>query len=188
MSSFRILENSIDITKGFTMLLYNAVDQLDGFGVAEESPLLLESNMVQNCIRNLKNQGKRVRYITDIENENLETCKKIMEIVDLRHLDNIQGGIIINDNEYLSLLESRNDDDNSTPIHIHSKNKWLVEQQKLMFEMLWEKAIPAKAKIKQIELGLERDVCELITDENKTIIKYRQVLSSLNNELCIFTP
>jgi len=186
LSSFKILENPTEITKGFTMLLYNAVNQLDGFGITDGSPLLLESSVIQECIKNLKNRGRRVRYITDIKNENLESYKKIMEIVELRHLDNIQGGIIINDFEYLSLLEARNDDDNSTPIHIYSKNKWLVEQQKLIFDMLWEKAIPAKIKIKQIEQGLDTDICELITDKNRTMIKYREALGSLEKELCIF--
>jgi len=52
--------------------------------------------------------------------------------------------------------------------------------------MLWEKAIPAKIKIKQIEQGLETDVCELITDGNNTMIKYSQALGSLTKELCIF--
>jgi len=186
LSSFKILENSDDITKGFTLLLYNAVNHLDGFGITDVSPLLLESKVIRACIQHLKNRGKRVRYITDIKNENLVSCKKIMEIVELRHFYNIQGGIIINDTEYLSLLESKNGDADSMPIHIYSKNKWLVEQQKLIFDMLWEKAIPAKIKIKQIEQGLERDICELITDENNTMIKYRQALGSLTKELYIF--
>ncbi|TVP40160.1 sensor histidine kinase [Candidatus Nitrosocosmicus arcticus] len=186
MASFKILDNPNDITKGFTQLLYNAVNHLDGFGITDGSPLLLESEVIHGCIRNLRNLGKRVRYITNIENANIESCKKILEIVELRHLDNIQGGIIINDFEYLSLLESKNDDPNSSPIHIYSKNKWLVEQQKLIFDMLWEKAIPARIRIKQIEQGLERDVCELITDENAIMIKYEQALNSLTKELCIF--
>ncbi len=86
MSSFNILENPDDITKCFTLLLYNAVDHLDGFGITDGSPLLLESNVIHASIQNLKSQGKRVRYITDIKNENLESCKKIIEIVELRHL------------------------------------------------------------------------------------------------------
>ena len=162
------------------------MNQLDGFGMTDGSSLLLESSLVQRCIKDLRKRGKTVRYITDIKNENLESCKKIMEIVELRHLDNIQGGIIINDVEYLSLLESKNDDNGSTPVHIYSNDKWLVEQQKLIFDMLWEKSIPAKIKIKQIEYGLEKDVFELITDEKNTMVKYRDALGSLTQELCFF--
>ena len=186
MSSFRILDNQKDITKSFTRLLYNAVNHLDGFGITDRTPLILESEVIRGCIRNLRNLGKRVRYIANIEDANIESCKKISEIVELRHLDNIQGGIIINDFEYLGLLESRNDGPNSNPIHIYSKNKWLVEQQRLIFDMLWEKAIPAKIRVKQIEQGLERDVCELITDENSIMTKYEQALRSLVKELSIF--
>ncbi|MDF0679634.1 MAG: HAMP domain-containing sensor histidine kinase [Candidatus Nitrosocosmicus sp.] len=186
MSSFRILDNQKDITKGFTQLLYNAVNHLDGFGITDPTPLILESEVIQGCIRNLRDLGKRVRYITNIENANIESCKKISEIVELRHLDKIQGGIIINDFEYLGLLESRNDGPASNPIHIYSKNKWLVEQQRLIFDMLWEKSIPAKIRVKQIEQGLERDVCELITDENSIMTKYEQALRLLVKELRIF--
>ena len=162
------------------------MNHLDGFGITDRTPLILESEVIRGCIRNLRNLGKRVRYITNIEDANIGSCKKISEIVELRHLDNIQGGIIINDFEYLGLLESRNDGLNSNPIHIYSKNKWLVEQQRLIFDMLWEKAIPAKIRVKQIEQGLERDVCELITDENSITTKYEQALRSLVKELCIF--
>ena len=162
------------------------MNHLDGFGITDRTPLILESEVIQGCIRNLRNLGKRVRYIANIEDANIESCKKISEIVELRHLDNIQGGIIINDFEYLGLLESRNDGLNSNPIHIYSKNKWLVEQQRLIFDMLWEKAIPAKIRVKQIEQGLERDVCELITDENSIMTKYEQALRSLVKELSIF--
>jgi hypothetical protein len=186
LSTFKILENTADITEGFTLLLYNAVNKLDGFGITDGSPLLLESSVVQRCIKGFRKRGKTVRYITDIQNENLESCKRIMENVELHHLDNIQGGIIINDVENLSLLESKNDDNGSTPVHIYSKNKWLVQQQKLVFDMLWEKSIPAKSKIKQIEYALEKDVCELITDEKNITVKYRQALNSLAKELCIF--
>jgi len=162
------------------------MNHLDRFGITDRTQLILESEVIQGCIRNLRNLGKRVRYITNIEDANIESCKKISEIVELRHLDNIQGGIIINDFEYLGLFESRNDGPNSNPIHIYSKNKWLVEQQRLIFDLLWEKPIAAKIRVKQIEQRLEKDVCGLITDENSIMTKYEQALRSLVKELCIF--
>ncbi len=76
MSSFKILENSDDITKGFTLLLYNAVNHLDGFGITDVSPLLLESKVIRACIQHLKNRGKRVRYITDIKMKTWLVVKK----------------------------------------------------------------------------------------------------------------
>jgi hypothetical protein len=114
LSTFKILENTADITEGFTLLLYNAVNKLDGFGITDGSPLILESSVVQRCIEGFRKRGKTVRYITNIQIENLESCKRIMENAELHHLDNIQGGIIINDVEYLSLLELKNDDNGST--------------------------------------------------------------------------
>lgn len=184
--SFKILDRRQDITECLTELICNAVDRLDGFGITKESPLLLEYNLITNHIRNLIKKGKRVRYITDINNGNLQSCKKMMEVVELRHLDSIHGGMIINGEEYLSVLELGNIDDLITPVNIYSTNKLLVEQQKVIFDMLWEKAIPAKLKIKQIEQGLENEIFELITDEINTLKNYKQMLSSLNNELYVF--
>jgi hypothetical protein len=46
-----------------------------------------------------------------------------MNIVHLRHLDDIQGGIIINDKEYLNLLEEKSEKPvNSKHVHLYSNN------------------------------------------------------------------
>ena len=39
-----------------------------------------------------KSKGVQLRYLTEITNDNLSSCKEIMKIVDeLRHLDSIKG-------------------------------------------------------------------------------------------------
>lgn len=77
-----------------------------------------------------------------------------MNIVHLRYLDDIQGGIIINDYEYLNLFEEKSEKPvNSNHVHLYSNNKWLVGQQKILFDMLWDRAILASIRIKQIQLG-----------------------------------
>ena len=74
---------------------------------------------------------------------------------------------------------------NSFHVHLYSNNKWLVGQQKKLFDMLWDRAIPASIKIKQIQLGLQ-EVFELIRDEHRIILRYQKALKSLDNELYIF--
>lgn len=182
-----ILENPHEITGYLLKIVQNSADYLVGFGRTDKDPLLLESNILEKYILSFNSKGKKVRYITNIHKHNIESCKKLMDIVHLRHLDDIQGGIIINDNEYLNLLEERSEKPiTSTPVHLYSKNKWLVGQQKMFFDMLWDRAVSAAIRIKQIELGLEEEVFELIRDEQNIVSKYQRALKSLNYELYIF--
>ena len=78
-----------------------------------------------------------------------------MKIVDeLRHLDNVQGGTAINENEYMAtniLHESK-------PLTqvIYSNVRDIVEQQQKFFDILWKTAIPAKQKIRECSRKLNR--------------------------------
>lgn len=164
---YKILDNSDEITKTLTNLLYRATNLLDGYGITHNDPLILESKEIQKAVQNLRSRGKRVRYITDIKKDNLESCKKMMQFIDLRHLDNIKGGILMNEYEFQSLIETKDASSRSSSIHFYCNNELLVTQQKLVFDMLWEKAVPAKLKIKQIEEELENE------DRSLTAIRIR---------------
>ena len=45
----------------------------------------------------LKDKGVKLRWITDINKENLSDCKKLMRIAEIRHLDEIIGAFGIHD-------------------------------------------------------------------------------------------
>jgi hypothetical protein len=52
---------------------------------------------------------------------------------------------------------------------MHTTVKSFIEQQQYVFDTLWNKAIPAKQRIKEIEEGLKREFIETIRD----LMKYR---------------
>ncbi|MFL6409847.1 MAG: hypothetical protein ACJ71K_01205 [Nitrososphaeraceae archaeon] len=56
------------------------------------------------------------------------------------------------------------DDGQLTTEYIYSTVKSFVEQQQYFFDMLWNKAIPAKQRIKEIQEGLKREFIETIQD------------------------
>ena len=69
--------------------------------------------------------------------------QELMKIVDeFRHLDGIKGGIALNEREYMAttILEE------AEPLTqvIYSNFKEVVEQGQYVFDMLWNRAIPAK--------------------------------------------
>ena len=92
-----------------------------------------------------------------------------MEIVELRHLEHVRGGMELNDDElmvtgnpedpqtiaYLSKDTGSSTRTNATssPQVSYSNVKQLVEQQQFIFDLIWSKAIPAEQRIKEMEEG-----------------------------------
>jgi len=66
--------------------------------------------------------------------------------------------------------------------------KGLVDAQQYMFENLWNKAIPAEHKIKEIEEGIKLDVIETITDPAKIQTLYLNILRSATTEIMLIIP
>ena len=54
-------------------------------------------------IKSVKRRGARIRLITEITRDNIHYCKKLIKIVDeLRHLDDLIGGIAVSETEYMT--------------------------------------------------------------------------------------
>ena len=111
--------------------------------------IVLNINEYKNGYIDIRQRGGKIRVITEINNENLEYCKELMNIVDeMRHLDNIKGGTAISETEYMTtniLHESK-------PLTqvVYSNVVDVVEQQQNFFDSLWKNATPARQKIREI--------------------------------------
>jgi len=47
---------------------------------------------IKKSFHAIKRRGVELRYLTEITNQNISSCKQVMEIVDeLRHLDALKG-------------------------------------------------------------------------------------------------
>jgi hypothetical protein len=112
----------------------------------------------------LKDRGVKLRWITDITKENLSDCKKLMRIAEVRHLDEITGAFGIHDGiEYRASANVK--ELGQLPEELIISNvKVIVQQQQQVFNILWEKAIPANQRIKEIEQGLKREFIDIIRD------------------------
>ena len=137
--------------------------------------IVLDVKEYKNGYIDIKKRSGKIRVITEITQDNIEYCKELMKIVDeLRHLDNVQGGTAINENEYMAtniLHESK-------PLTqvIYSNVRDIVEQQQKFFDSLWKTAIPAKQKIRECSRKLNRrnnDVFTTLSNEiRRSIIFY----------------
>lgn len=113
-----------------------------------------------------KNRGVRIRHITEITKENIGDCKRLMSLMDMRHLDGLKGYLSIEDGE-IFISHAFGHEAKSLPHMVISTVKVLVEQQRYFFDMLWSKAIPAKQRIREIEKGAKREFVETIRDPSE---------------------
>jgi len=109
-----------------------------------------------------KKRGVKIRSITEITKENLEYCKELKNYVQLRHLGGLKGNFAVSETEYVAtaILNEK------APVTetIYSNAKVILEQHRYFFETLWNKAIPAEQRIRELEQGVEPEFVEVITD------------------------
>ena len=82
---------------------------------------------------------------------------------ELRHLDGIKGSFYLSEAEYLApaIFHERG---KAASQLIYTNVKELVEHQQYVFDILWDKSIPAQEKIKEIEEGIQPGFIETIRD------------------------
>jgi two-component system, OmpR family, sensor histidine kinase VicK len=132
----------------------------------------------------MKRRGIKIRFITEITKENVQYCKELLNISEIRHLDEIKENFGIADG-ILYTAGAKSILSSPPPLLISSTVKALVEQQQYFFDMLWKKAIPAKQRIKEIEEGLKREFIETIQDPAEIQRLVLRVISSATEEIDI---
>ena len=134
----------------------------------------------------LKARKVRFRAITDITRDNVKPCKELVQIAELRHLDGIKGNFGISEKAYTASATLRE----ATLLQqvIYSNVKAILEQQHYVFETLWNKAISAEEKIREIEQGLEPDIIEVIQNPAKTAKLYMELIKNAAREILLIFP
>lgn len=150
-----------------------------------KSPYSLVTNdQYFQMIKQLKAKGIRQRFITEITQENARYSKELANHVELRHLEGVKGNFgIVDGKEYGA---AANIHDLQPPIEfIYSNVKTFVEQQQYFFETLWNKAIPAEKKIREIEEGRPPEQLEILEDTHKSIGRAFDIMKKTQKELLV---
>src|SRR5919112_3568263 len=128
--------------------------------------------------------GVRIRQIVDITKDNLHYCKEFTDYVELRHMDNVKGNMVVSETEYVAtaVLEG------SMPVTqtIYSNVKAFLEQQHYFFENLWRKAIPAEQRIKELEEDTPPQRTETVYGQENTIKAILEFISKTAQEFCVY--
>lgn len=90
-----------------------------------------------------KRRGIQIRYITEITKDNVQHCKEIMQFAQLRHLGGVRGNFAVSDTEYVAgVLQGK-----SLVSLVYSDISELVEQQRHVFDTLWQNSVRASEKL-----------------------------------------
>jgi two-component system, OmpR family, sensor histidine kinase VicK len=126
------------------------------------------------CVQ-LSQRRVKLRFITEVTKENISYCKEMMKIAEVRHLDKVKGNFGIADKrDYRGVA---NMEEGKPPTQaIRSTVKSFVDQQQYFFETLWNKAIPAEKKIREIEEGIPAEVTEIWYGADNIVKKQLQII------------
>jgi two-component system, OmpR family, sensor histidine kinase VicK len=156
-----VLHDPEIIIDTYLHVLHNANRRWDYFAdVRSLSIVPFSFEAIKQAILEARARGTRLRFITEITQENITCTKEFIEIAELRHLVGVKGNFGVSDSEYIAI--STTDATlyekclkTTIPHAVYSNVIEDIQQQQYVFEILWNKATPAEQRIKEIEEGIE---------------------------------
>ncbi len=148
----------------------------------------MSAEAVVQAYSDFKNtRNGKARWITEVNPSNIQHIRKLMQFAEVRHLDGIKGNAVaVNENECLTTINLKMGDYN--PYAITNTVRDIVEQQKLTFETLWAKAVPAEHRIREIEQGVEPQRIEVVYDAGQALALYQSLIMSAEKEIKLMFP
>ena len=149
-------------------------------------PDYMLTERIKQAFQDAKARGIRIRLITEITRDNLNSCKEIRQFAEIRHLEKLVGNFAINDLEYFG--QSRGNAFASNIVYYN--NDRMVEQQKYVFENLWNNAITQHDKMSILEVGVDPEEIQILSDPHEIRRTYLKLINSAASEisLIIATP
>ena len=141
---------------------------------------------IKKAFLDAKGRGVKLRYLTEITHDNIAACKELMTIVDeLRHLDGIKGNFMLSETEYLAPVILFEKGKIASQI-ICSNVKEILDQHQYMFDTLWNKAISAQQRIREIDEGIVSYETKVLEEDEKKIKRFKGYLEN-SNQLSVCT-
>jgi signal transduction histidine kinase len=123
-----------------------------------------------------KSADFRVRYVTEITNDNVGYSRELAKVVELRHLDGVSGNFAISDErEYVGPLVT---EEGKLGQVIYSNSKPLFEQHRFLFDTLWERAVPAETRLGELSGASPPVVTRLMMGETDILRSLKKVLEA----------
>ncbi|MGN6709371.1 MAG: hypothetical protein ACTHKF_08500 [Candidatus Nitrosocosmicus sp.] len=166
---------------------------------------LREDDNFWNIISKLKSRGVSIRFVTEIDSDNLQLCNKIINKVNGKvfHRNDIKGNFaIVDENKYLCILlkepitneshrksmDSQLVVDNTVNQFIYIKTKSFVDLQQYLFDNLCINSISAEEKIREIKRGDTENFNEVILDPEEILNTTLNTIYAATQEILLLIP
>jgi two-component system, OmpR family, sensor histidine kinase VicK len=162
-------------------------ERVDLCGDSTGPALIIANETLKKAYVEAAFRGVKIRNICEITKDNISYCKEFMKFSELRHLDDVVGSFGIGDNmDYIGIAKLQSQD---IPVQaIFSSMKLFVEQQQYFFDTLWNRAIPAVQKIKEIEEGIVPDFIETIRNPKEIQELEMRLVKMAKEEILVIYP
>jgi signal transduction histidine kinase len=135
---------------------------------------------IKNSFLEAKRRGVELRYLTEITEHNISSCKKLMLIVDeVRHVDGLKGNFMVSEKEYLAPA-SPSDKTKPASRLFYSNLKDIVEQHQYLFQVLWNRSITTEERIKEIEEGIMPVRTKILEDQEEIVNEIKRKNNAAN--------
>jgi two-component system sensor histidine kinase VicK len=185
--SVRIITGQENITNFMLNCYERAKTKLDTcLDFIGPSVVSTDNRIMKGAVKMIE-RGIKIRFITDITKENLEYCKNLVKVSEIRHIEAVKGNFgIMDEKEYVIHLIHQ---ESQAPSQIiYSDDKGSAEAQQFLFNMLWKTAIPFEDRRRQIEEGEHPDFIETIRDPIEIIKISLDIISAAAKEILIVFP
>lgn len=165
-------------------------DRIDACGDSNAPAFVLK--VYKKLMVNAKKEhgGIRLRFLTDIDSENINDCKELMKFAEVvRHVEGIKANFAVRNTDYIGIATSNAEIQSSIQSHIiYSNVKGIIDQQQYLFNSLWDKSIPAEQRIEEIERGVQAEFFEIINDTKRISEILIDLAKSVVNEVVLLLP
>ena len=138
--------------------------------------LTIEIEQLKNAFLDAKSRGVKLRYVTEVTDDNIVYCKELLKIVnELRHIEGIKGNFYVSETEYIAPATLHEKGKPASKI-IYSNVKEIVEHQQYVFDSFFSRAIPAERRIREIEEGIAYYETKVLENKDQIFNHMRSVL------------
>jgi len=190
-----LIRSTENVISTYLQALHNAKSKWDYFADINSLavPFLIKS--ITEALSSAKSTGVKFRFVTEITEDNISQCKEVIATGEVRHLEGVKGNFAVSDTEYISISSGAIASKTATsstesqphptartlPHAIYSNVKEDVHQQQYVFEILWNKAIPADQKIREIEEGVIPVRTRLLENQDEITNELRRLNTNANS-------
>ncbi|HET7389886.1 MAG TPA: ATP-binding protein, partial [Nitrososphaeraceae archaeon] len=151
---------------------------------------LIESELFKKALSDARARGVRVRCIIEITKVNIYCYKKLMKLVQIRHLDGLKAKFILTNTKCLSITATTTNalqERKTVPQIMYIDTMQIVEQYHQIFDTLWNNAttISAQERIKQIEEGVKPFTLDITQDRIRAESLFLAQIQQARSEVLI---